>query len=269
MSLTSSFQLWSQSIDELKLAYAEERFEWVVEQTSEATTAEEFLLHADAHHKLGQFEQAMEAYQLAEQKGMNSFDFFMNRGICAFSLGQFEQMRNDLLEAKSIREDARIPYYFGAMAYLEEQHKQAANYLKDAIDLDPTYMEAHYLLGAVYLEQNKNLSAELAFIKCIELRPDFHQSKINLALAYIEQFKFQEALEVLERIIESAEKTALADAYYQQGVCRYQMHDSVGACESWTQAAALGDEDATKHVATICEGKQRKLRRRKTVHMEF
>ena len=93
LAVLASFPLWSQSLSDLHLAYAEERFEWVIDQTGEATTAEEFLLHAEAHHKLGQFEQAMEAYQLAERKGMNSFDFFMNSGICAFSLGQFEQMR--------------------------------------------------------------------------------------------------------------------------------------------------------------------------------
>jgi len=266
---TSFLQTEAQSILELRSLYDQGEYDAVLQKLPAPTTPAELLLWADAHHKLSHFDDAMRGYTQSELLGEQSTDLFLNRAICAFSMGDFELARRDLLTVKEQKEDKRIPYYFGAMAYLDNNFKGATEFLKDALKLDQNYMDAHYLLGAIYLEQKKFLSAETAFIKCLNLRPEFSQSKVNLALCYIEQFKFQEAIDELNQLIESNTTDALTDAYYQLGVCYFQMHDTDTACENWTRAADRGDEDAKAHLAGICEGNQRRIKRRKNVHMAF
>lgn len=267
--LGATLQMQAQSMQELQTLYVQEQYEDLLALLDAPSSADQHLLWADAHHKLGHFEEAMKGYLQAESAGENSFDLFLNRGICAFSLGDFQLTRSDLLKAKTLREDQRIPYYFAAMAYMENNHKAAAVFIKDALQLDANYMEAHYLLGAIYLEQKKFSGAEKAFISCIELRPEFTQSKINLALCFIEQFKFDEAIGLLSSLIENLNDATLADAYYQRGVCHYQMHNTTLACEDWHQASELGDSFAKEHIAGICEGNQRKIKRKKDIYMAF
>lgn len=265
----SFLQMEAQTIQELRSLYEQEEYEAVLQKLAVPTTAGALLLWADAHHKLSHFDDAMRGYTQSELLGEQSTDLFLNRAICAFSMGDFELARRDLLTVKEQKEDKRIPYYFGAMAYLDNNFKGAAGFLKEALKMDQGYMDAHYLLGAIYLEQKKFLNAEMEFIECINLRPEFSQSKVNLALCYIEQFKFQEAIDELTQLIESNTTDAFVDAHYQLGVCYFQMHDTATACENWTLAAEKGDEDAKAHLAGICEGNQRRIKRRKNVHMAF
>lgn len=255
--------------DAIETLYNDGAFEEVIERINEPQTPCEWLLLADSHHKLGAFEDALQAYDEVID-GSQDPSVLLHRGICLFSLAQYERSKDDLAMAyeEGLR-DKRIPYYLAACDYMEGNYNRAIAYLKDALEIDPDYFDAHYLLGAAYLENGKPTSAQGAFEKCGALKPEDDRTQLNLAITLLDQFRFDDARTILDVLARSEDDSMARDAYYQRGCLRFQTHDRAGACEDWANAAELGDQDAIRLQDTICEGKKKKLVNRKKVYVSF
>ncbi len=107
----SFFQAEAQTIQELRSLYHQGEYEAVLQKLAVPISAAELLRCSDAQHKLSLFEDAMRSYTQSELLGEQSTDLFLNRAICAFSMGDFELARRDFLTVKALKEDKRIPYY--------------------------------------------------------------------------------------------------------------------------------------------------------------
>ncbi len=259
---------WAQSLNELRERYQAGRYTDVLVSLYDTDGAEAAMLRADAHQKLGQFNEALMEYNRAEELNYKGADLVLHRGICLVSLNRFDEAQADLLRARELNpEEPRVPYYFAAMAYQENDFKRALLYVKDAISIAPDYFDAIYLEGAVHYEMGKTALAEKAFQNCLNLRED-ERSRLNLATMLLEQKHYKAAFEHFDDLVNSTHEDVARDAYYQRGVSRYETRDFKGACEDWANAAALGDADAESYGTTLCEGRG-KLRKRKSVHVAF
>lgn len=259
---------WAQSLNELRERYQQGKYTDVLTSLYDQDGAEAAMLKADAHQKLGQFNEALMQYNRAEELKYAGADLYLHRGICLFSLNRFDDAQADLLRAREQSpSESRIPYYFAAMAYQENDFKRAMLYLNDALTLAPDYFDALYLMGAVHYEMGKPALAQKAFENCLNLRND-ERSRLNLATMMLEQKQYKMAFEHFDVLVNSSDDEVARDAYYQRGVSRYETRDFKGACEDWANAADLGDTDAQTYGTTLCEGRG-KLRKRKSVYVAF
>ncbi|MCH2197323.1 MAG: tetratricopeptide repeat protein [Flavobacteriales bacterium] len=268
--LFASLSVHSQDFASLETLYEEGEYQQVIDQLGKPTDPEGWLLLGDSFHKLGDFDKALFAYDGAEDITFKRFELYLHRGICLFSLGDYDRAREDLLNAHDLdQHDARIPYYLAAGAYMCDDFKLARNYLEDALRLDPDYYEAHYLKGAVYMMLGKPTTAEASFVACAEMKDDDQRLQINLALALQDQFRFEEAMAIFDKLVINSEDQVLKETYYHRGHCRFMMHQEDLACEDWANCADMGDTEAMELVAKTCSGKEKKAKKRKRVYMAF
>lgn len=268
--VTPSTGGWAQATD-AETRYAEGLFDEVVELLQSPDSPEDWLLKADALHKTGAFQEALEAYNLAEEAGASSGALFLHRGICRVTLNQWTEAAADLGRAHELLPDEkRVPYYFAAIAYGERNERQTLAYLEDALKHDAEYFDALYLKGAALYELGRNKEAQEVFARCRSLRPDDERSQLNHAMASIELSRFGQALEVLDELINSQDDEVAAESYYQRGAARYKLRRTKEACEDWANAAALGDREAQILTDTVCmTGKKKRSLKRKQVYVAF
>lgn len=247
-----------------------EQYKAVIAALPEPATIDQHMLRADAHHKLGEFAEALDFYEAAEAAGCASFELYLHRGICLFSLQAYDEMRDNLSAAYDMNTgERRIPYYFAAAAYMQNRFKEAERYLDDALERFPDYFDAHYLKGAVLLEQGFAAEAADAFTFCNALKPGDERSKLNIAMALLAEEDYTKARDLLDELVHEAQGDVLRDAYYQRGVCRYRTHDDKGACEDWANAGDLGDREAQELNTTVCMGKRKRVKDRRGVYVAF
>ncbi len=262
---------WGQSYDELYDLYLAAEYETVITALDEPNDGKQWMLRADALQKTGRLEDALNAYYMAEVEGYLKPDLLLHRAICQVSMQSFSSAREDL-ERASMMDDAepRIPYYFAAISYAENDFSTCFNYIDEALRIKPDYFDATYLKGAALYEMNKLKDAEKAFRDCLEIIPNDERALLCLSMCIMEQLKFGQALDALDVLINSEDENIARDAYYQRGVCRYQLREYSGACEDWANAADLGDEDARELSGTVCNSKRKKkINPRKGVYVAF
>src|SRR5262249_1339063 len=81
-------------------------------------------------------------------------------------------------------------------------HIEAAiDAFKAAIQLKPTWAEAHNELGRSFLSLGKYGDAAAAFQEAIRNKPEFADAHENLAIAYLYQSRFNEGIEQLKEAI--------------------------------------------------------------------
>lgn len=257
-------------LGKLEDLYEEGNYEEVIALLPEPQTAPEWMLLADALHKTGEFNTALDAYNNAESAGYEAPELHLHRGICLFSLEAYEYCLDELAIARTfLPGEPRIPYYFAAVSYMQHRYEMAERYLNDALKLLPDYYDAHYLSGAVSLELGNAAKAADAFSRCHTLKPDDYRSKLNIAIALSRDAAYSDARSLLDDIIDDAQDEVLRDAYYHRGVVRYRMHDDDGACEDWANAASLDDREAAELLTEMCEKQKKKLKDRKGVYVAF
>ena len=123
-----------------------------------------------------------------------------NKGIYNLALEYFEK-------AEKYIDNPNLPKYF-ALIYLKKGQldkaaiklKQAISYQWDEKSMFPLYSE----LGNVFLQLGRYKPAEVAFKNALKINPDFVNAHYGLAGAYLQQKKQAGALEELQKVIELA-----------------------------------------------------------------
>lgn len=78
--------------------------------------------------------------------------------------------------------------------------KEAQNSLEQAIQKKPEYSEGHYLLGALFLEENRSESAAREFARVLETDPEHIGALVNMAVVAVRQDRFYAAKQYLVKI---------------------------------------------------------------------
>jgi len=245
----------AQHTEKLRELYFQGNYEKVVNYLvdDELLGEEDYFIIANAFHKLEEFQTALYYYDLVRDAKHDLKDYYLNKAICEISVGDVASAERHLfIYEDQVGKHPMVYYYFGVIDYEMLEYKTAAVALEEAVELDESYLEAWYLLGAVMLEQNKFSKATEYFQKAHELNP-FHQpTRLYLAAAYMYDNQYESCLEILENISLSSPELK-AEAIYFQGECYFQMHLQDEACEKWKEAADLGDEYAEKAYKSVCQ----------------
>ncbi len=104
----------------------------------------------------------------------------------------------------------------------EKKMDQAIEKITDVLKIDPSVLEARYILGNIYSKQKKYDQAVEEFKKALEVDPDYYDAIFGLALAYKDSGKLDEAIVGFRRLMEIDPRDTkpflhLGDIYEERG----------------------------------------------------
>ena len=120
-----------------------------------------------------------------------------------------------------------------------------------AVDIKPTYAEAHNNMGVVLQDQGKLAEAITAYHRALEINPAFAEAHNNMGNALKEQGKLAEAISAYHRALEI--NPAFAEAHYNLGNALRDLGRLEEAETSYRQAIAIKpDYDQAKKGYAEC-----------------
>ena len=128
-----------------------------------------------------------------------------------------------------------ISYYIAGQQHFEEQKYDSA-YIeyKQALTIDPDYVEAIVGYGDVLVVRNERDSAIMMFDRALEINPDYVEATYKKAAAWYDQKKYNEAIGILTPMF--IEQTQYYDAMLLMGDCYYVQKNYVDAL-AWYENA--------------------------------
>ncbi len=106
-----------------------------------------------------------------------------------------------LVVACSAPEKDKVEYYQSAIEYIKNDDRQAAVIqLRNALQVDAKYGDAHYQLGLLYLEEKEPRKAFQSLLRAADLLPENLDASLKVAEFYMITRKTDEARQRLEHI---------------------------------------------------------------------
>jgi tetratricopeptide (TPR) repeat protein len=168
----------------------------------DSPSAEEQFLVGNVHATLGQFEQAIGAYQATLKIQPDKAGAYTNIGVVYYqtnkldeAIGQFEQALK--LDAK----DAETHYLLGAAYLQKDMLVDAEAEFNTALTLKPELVPAHIGLGNVYLINKQFDQAVASLEKAIALQPDSPEALFALGQAYASVGRTSDAITALTKCV--------------------------------------------------------------------
>ena len=124
---------------------------------------------------------AARKYLEEAEKYIDHPDLPLDLAIIYLKNGMLDEAAIKLKQAISYQPDEKsmLPLYaeLGNVYITQKRYKPAEIVLKDALKIDPNFINAHYGLAGAYLNQNKIEEALVELEKVIELAPDSQEAK--------------------------------------------------------------------------------------------
>ena len=130
----------------------------------------------------GRHDREIEEYERAIQLGLKKFDLFYNLGR-AYSeyLGDYDKALEILKQAESMDpENDEIHYAMGLAYWFKEAESEAVAEFLETVNLNPRHIEAHSLLGEIYLQRGQYDFARAEWERVLELDPDNETARKRL-----------------------------------------------------------------------------------------
>jgi len=118
------------------------------------------------------------------------------------SLGRALALQPDFPEvtAQLARARAGILYRLGEKAMTAGDATGALGQFTKAAQLDDTFAEAHFQIGACRVESGRIAEATASFERAVALKPDLPQARFNLVTGLLKLERYSDTLEHLEAL---------------------------------------------------------------------
>lgn len=190
-----------------------------------------FFLQGLMLEKQGQFSEAVEVFKKAVTQDPSHAPLRVELGYAYSLLGEPEEARIQALEAIKVDEHYLPAYFLLGTIYLQENRMSEAVAVYEKISqLEPHNESALYVLGTIYLN-SENYEKGIGYLKRLcEYHPEHVQGFLVLANAYYLLNRFEEALAVYQKAVQ-------IDA---QNVAAYGgMGDVYEKLKDWNNAAEV------------------------------
>ena len=131
-----------------------------------------FFKKGDVHLKVGEFDQAIEAYTQAIALNPKLADAFRNRGLAYYNKGEFDRAIQDYDQAIALNPKLADAFNNRGLAYYNKgEFDRAIQDFDKAIELNPNFAIAFYNRGLAYRSIGKEQEAIKDFQKANQLDP--------------------------------------------------------------------------------------------------
>ena len=234
--------IWENNIL-LRLAVEEEREKFIsmkdeillIEENNKKDRLEQVLNKAERYYDTGEGEKAIEELEKISKKHKHNYKlhlflgkvYYLKReyaksiehlfkafalqtedyetnlylGIALNEIGNPEDAANYLLNAIELNPENYIPFFtLGTIYFFEDNYKLAKTFFSEALERETT-PEALFFLGLIYKNTNKNKKAEKYFKEALELDPEFEDAYYYLGLIYLELNWNKKAKAMFEKVL--------------------------------------------------------------------
>jgi tetratricopeptide (TPR) repeat protein len=165
-----------------------------------------------------------------------------NNGNSSEYIAEYESMGIKVIDpvpmvAPSENEQAMQEYTIGTQFLNENKLEESEKHLKEAIRLDPFFVDAMDHLGRVYRIQNRLQEAEEIYLKSIEINDKNKVPYQNLAVVYKLQNRLNDAFELYKKMIQLDENDP--ESYYGIGELFYFVGDYENSMPFFDKAIEL------------------------------
>ncbi len=132
-------------------------------------------------------------------------------------------------------------YNKGKMEFDKRNYHTSFNYLRQALEVDPTFAKAYFGLGYLYARFNMDDTAIRMYKKAVDFDPNYAQSIHNLAFMYYRAGNYDDALEMYQKAISLDSQNAIYE--YNLGNLYYDKNQMEDALQAFQKASALKPDD--------------------------
>ncbi|MFA5108332.1 MAG: tetratricopeptide repeat protein [Candidatus Micrarchaeia archaeon] len=151
----------------------------------------------------GEYDKAIESYNMAIILNPTFSECYFNRGLCYYNLKKFDKSIEDY--AKSAELDPKNPVIYnnrGDAYYRKQDFANAISDYDKALSLNKKYLKAFYNRGLAYACQQDYEKAVADFDDVIKINPTFSEAYHIRGLAFDYMNKLEEAIKDYEKAIE-------------------------------------------------------------------
>lgn len=169
--------------------------------TADATAEEQFLA-GNVHASLGQFDQALSAYDATLKLQPDKAGAFTNIGVVYYQTGKLDEAIGQFKKALGLDpQDAETHYLLGAAYVQKDNLPDAEAEFNTALSLKPELAPAHIGLGNIHLLNQKYDLAVASLEEALTIQPDSPEALFAIGQAYAATGKTAEAVAALTRCV--------------------------------------------------------------------
>ncbi len=167
------------------------------------TDARTYYHKGNTAYEKGDYQKAIENYNMAIILNPTFSEAYFNRGLCYYNLKNFDKAITDYTKSAELDPKNAVIYNNRGDAYYRKQDfdKGIVDYDK-AIALNPKYLKAFYNRGLAYACLQDYERAVEDFDKVVELNPNFAEAYHIRGLAYDYMNNFDKAIADYDKAIE-------------------------------------------------------------------
>lgn len=174
-------------------------------QTQFPTSTILYNIQGVANDGLGQFETAIECYNIAIEIRPDHVEAHINLGNALQRVGAFEKAIVSYKIALNIRPGSADCYYNMAEAHRKNGAlDEAIATFKHAISIKADYAEAYNNMGLALAHQEKLDAAIVSYRQAISIKPDYVEAQNNIGNALRQQGKLDAAITIFRKTIDIA-----------------------------------------------------------------
>ncbi len=205
---------------------------------STKSKADDFYIKASAEVKLGNFQEAIAAYNRAISINPQYTDAYNDRGVIRSALGSLSEGIKDFEQAVQINPQHSTAYVNLGIARLNlKDYKQAITNFDQALQINSNIAHAYLNRGKAYFYLGKKEKAIADYDQALNIKPDDVQAYDSRAIARFRLGDKQGAIKDFSRSLELNSQNA--KAYYNRGVARSRLGDDRGAISDYDLALKI------------------------------
>ncbi len=185
---------------------------------------------ANQHYEKGDYEKAIENYNMAILLNPLFSEAYFNRALSYYQLKNYDKSIADYTEAAEL--DPKNPIIFnnkGDAFYRKQDYTSAIKDYDKAIMLNPNYLKAFYNRALSYASLEDYEKAVEDFSKVVQLKPDFAEAYHLRGLAYEYAGDLDSAIGDYEKAIQLSPELSEAKSHLESAKGKKQSAESGGS----------------------------------------
>ena len=197
-----------------------------------------YLKLAELNLYLKQYDETQKNADKAIEIEKNTSQAYFIKGYAYKENGDSTKAVTQFLKTIEVNPDHFEAYMQLGLMFSNRNNKIAIDYLNSALNLNPKSIEANYALGMFLQENGKQDEAIKAYKNIISINPSYREAYYNIGYIYLEYKKdFKEALNYFGDAIKTDNE--YAEAFYNRGYTYELLKDYKNARNDYKKAIDL------------------------------